>query len=94
MTDAELLGKVKSALGITGDYQNETLMIYILDVKEYMRIAGVHELVLNSAASVGAICRGVSDLWNYGADAQFSTYFKERVAQLCYTTPEESGGGD
>ena len=94
MTDAELLAKVKNALGITGDYQNDTLTVYIGEVKEYMRAAGVHESVLASSASVGAICRGVSDLWNYGAGAEFSTYFKERVIQLAYTLPEESGGGE
>lgn len=95
ITDADLLAKVKSALGITGDYQNDTLTIYIGDVKEYMKAAGVNVLVLNSAASVGAICRGVADLWNYGAgDAEFSAYFRERVTQLVYTEPEESEGGE
>lgn len=90
ITDAELLGKVKSALGITGDYQDETLKIYIDEVKEYMYSAGVDIRVLESTASVGAICRGVSDIWNYGTGTEFSTYFKERVVQLSYAT----GGGE
>lgn len=85
MTDAELLAKVKSALGITGDYQNDTLTIYIDDVREYMRAAGVRETVLNSTVAVGAICRGVADIWNYGSGTEFSTYFMQRVAQLAYT---------
>ena len=85
MTDAELLSKVKIALGVTGDYQDDTLKIYIDDVKSFMRSAGVNETVLNSAASVGAICRGVADLWTYGQGAEFSTYFMQRVTQLAYT---------
>jgi hypothetical protein len=86
ITDIELLTKVKNALGITGDYQNETLQIYIGDVKDYMRCAGVNEITLNSDKSVGAICRGVSDIWNYGAGTEFSTYFMQRVTQLAYET--------
>ena len=85
MTDAEILEAVKNALGVTGEYQDATLKIYIGDVKEYMRSAGVKDDVLNSSAAVGAICRGVSDIWNYGANTEFSTYFKERVIQLVYT---------
>ena len=41
MTDAELLTKVKAALGITGDFQNETLQVYINDVRGFMSDAGV-----------------------------------------------------
>ena len=84
MTDAEILAKVKSALGITGDYQNDTLMIYINDVREYMKAGGVAPKVLDSSASVGAICRGVADIWAYGGNTEFSTYFKERVTQLAF----------
>lgn len=92
VNDAELLTKVKSALGITGDYQNDTLTIYINDVKEFMKAGGVSVEVANSTLSIGAICRGVADLWNYGAgDAEFSKYFIQRVAQLAY---ENGGGGE
>lgn len=91
VSDAELLTKVKSALGITGDYQNNTLSIYIDDVKEYMKAGGISVEVANSTLAVGAICRGVADLWNYGAgDAEFSKYFMQRVTQLAY----ETGGGE
>ena len=41
MTDAELLTKIKSGLGITGTYQDATLQVYIDDVKAFMRSAGV-----------------------------------------------------
>lgn len=93
MNDTALLNKVKSALGITGDYQDDTLNVYIDDVKAYMKAAGVNELVINSAVSIGAISRGVADLWNYGSgNAKFSEYFMQRVTQLVYTEPE--GGGE
>ena len=85
MTDAEILAKVKSALGVTGDYQDDTLKIYIDDAKPLMRSPPPPPTVLNSAASVGAICRGVADLWTYGQGAEFSTYFMQRVTQLAYT---------
>ena len=90
VNDDELLMKVKNALGITGDYQNDTLSIYINEVKEYMKAGGVPVDVVNSTLAVGAICRGVADLWNYGAgNTEFSTYFLQRVTQLAY-----EGGGE
>lgn len=83
MTDAELLDKVKISLGITTTYQDETLKIYINEVKEYLLNAGVNSKTLDSSAAVGVITRGVSDLWNYGAgDAQLSDYFIQRATQL------------
>ncbi len=83
MTDAELLSKVKNGLGIVGDYQDETLSVYIEDVKSFMISAGVAQEVADSSASVGCILRGVADLWNYGSGSVgFSEYFKMRVTQL------------
>lgn len=83
MTDAELLNKVKIGLGITGTYQDETLSLYIEDVKDYLIDAGVSTEILDSSVSVGVIIRGVSDLWNYGmGTANFSEYFIQRAIQL------------
>lgn len=83
LSSEKLLTKVKSALGITGDFQNDTLNIYIDEVKHFMLIAGVKEDVVNSSVAVGLICRGVTDLWNYGSGhAVLSDYFKWRVTQL------------
>lgn len=93
VSDAEILAKVKSALGIGGDYQNDTLSIYISDVKDFMIAGGVSTNVVNSTLAVGAICRGVSDIWNYGSgNTEFSLYFKQRVTQLAFMKVEESGG--
>lgn len=87
MTDTELLTKVKTGLGITGTYQDETLMIYIDDVKEYLLNAGVNSETISSPAAVGVILRGVADLWNYGSgNADFSEYFIQRATQLRWVT--------
>lgn len=76
-----MLEQVKTALGITGDYQDSTLQLYIDEVKEFLKGAGVPEAKM----SVGIIVRGVADLWNYGAgDGRLSQYFMYRATQLSY----------
>lgn len=89
MTDEEILAKVKTALGIGGTYQDDTLRIYIDEAKEYLRSAGVSEAAILSKRAIGVISRGVSDLWNYGAgSASLSEYFMQRATQLAL---EEKG---
>lgn len=88
-----LLDKVKSALGITGQYQDATLNVYIDEVKAYMLDAGVPEDIVNADSSAGVIARGVTDLWNYnGGAGKLSEYFYQRVGQLAYTTPPNEEG--
>lgn len=83
LDDNEILEKVKTALNVTGTYQNDTLSMYIGEVKEFILSAGVSESVVNSSVAVGLISRGVADLWNYGSgNAQFSEYFNRRLTQL------------
>lgn len=83
MTNAELLTKLKSGLGITGTYQDDTLQVYIDEVKSFMESAGVNQSVIESEAAVGCIIRGVADLWNYGSgSANLSPYFVQRMIQL------------
>lgn len=83
MTNAELLTKLKSGLGITGTYQDDTLQVYIDEVKSFMKSAGVNQSVIESEAAVGCIIRGVADLWNYGSgSANLSPYFVQRLIQL------------
>ena len=85
MTDSELLKKVKTGLSVSGTYQDDTLQLYIDEVKEFMRNAGVTQTVIDGPESVGVIIRGVSDLWNYGSgNTELSPYFMQRVAQLSY----------
>jgi hypothetical protein len=82
------LDAVKKALGITGEYQDATLKIYIEEVKAYLVSAGVSTEVTNSSVSAGVIVRGVTDLW-LGA-GKFSAYFHERVIQLMYTEVKDN----
>ena len=85
MTDAELLTEVKKRIGITGDYQDDTLTGHIQDVKDIMQDAGVSEEVMQTTKIIGAVTRGVSDLWDYGSgNGEFSPYFFQRVTQLVY----------
>ena len=75
------LADVKSALGITGDYQDTTLQIYFDEVVDFLQDAGVKQ----SNMTKGIIARGVADLWNYGAgEGKLSTYFMQRATQLAY----------
>ena len=83
MTDAELLAKVKTGLGITTNYQDETLQIYIDGAKAFMKSAGVKQSVIDSPASVGCILQIVSDTWNYGSGAvKISPLAEMRIVQL------------
>lgn len=78
-----MLESVKTALGITGTYQDDLLQIYIDEVIAYLTAAGVSESVINSDAATGIIVRGVADLWNYGSGGtQLSPYFMQRAVQL------------
>lgn len=54
MTDAELLTEVKKRIGITGDYQDDTLTGHIQDVKDFMQDAGVSEEVMQTTKIIGA----------------------------------------
>ena len=81
MADAGMLTDVKKALGITSDYQDETLKQYIDEVVSFLTDAGVKR----SNITVGVVARGVSDLWNYGeGEGKLSEYFMQRAAQLSY----------
>lgn len=75
------LDDVKKALGVTGDYQNDTLQVYFDETVDFLVDAGVKKANITK----GLVARGVADLWNYGAgDGQFSTYFMQRATQLSY----------
>ena len=72
---------VKNALGITGNYQDNTLQQYFDETIGFLLDAGVKEKNI----TVGIVARGVSDLWNYGGnDGKLSPYFMQRATQLSY----------
>jgi hypothetical protein len=75
------LEQVKAALGIVGNYQDDTLQVYFDETVAFLKEAGVSEANMTA----GVVARGVSDLWNYGAgDGKLSPYFIQRAAQLSY----------
>lgn len=77
------LEQVKAALGIVGDYQNDTLQVYFDEAVAFLKEAGVSEANITA----GVVARGVSDLWNYGVgDGRLSPYFMQRAAQLSYNS--------
>lgn len=81
MTDAEFLTHVKKALGITGEYQDDTIKEYIAEVVDFLTGSGISR----SNITPGIVSRGVSDLWNYGAgNGKLSDYFMQRATQLSY----------
>lgn len=83
LTTAERLAKVKTVMGISGEYQDETLSIYIDEVIAELIAAGVKKEVAESAAAVGCIACGVNDLWNYSSGGvKHSEYFNRRMIQL------------
>jgi hypothetical protein len=83
LTAAERLAKVKTALGIGTEYQDETLAIYISECVEELVAGGVAREVAESEAAVGCIVVGVNDLWNYSAGGvKHSDYFNRRLIQL------------
>lgn len=72
---------VKTALNITGAYQDNTIQEYIDEVEAFLFDAGV----LSKNITSGIVSRGVADLWNYGAgEGNLSTYFIQRASQLSY----------
>ena len=71
--------QIKTATGITGDYQDQTIQQWMEEAKAFLIDAGVSE----EKMTVGIIARGVLDLWNYGAgDGKLSSYFMMRASQL------------
>lgn len=85
----EILKKVKNALGITGDYQDNTLMEYIIEVKLFLQDLGIPKQIVDSDAAAGVISRGVSDLWNYDS-GNLSKYFYQRAIQLIYSEKQNN----
>lgn len=95
LSSDEILQKVKSAIGVGGTYQDDTLTIYIDEVKDFLQSAGVSEEVVNSNRAIGIICRGVTDLWCYGpGQGKLSDYFMQRATQLALETKEGDESDD
>lgn len=88
--DFSMLDTVKTALGITGSYQDATIGLYIAEVGEYLQDAGVPASIIGTEQAAGVTARGVADLWNYGGGGGvLSPYFYERAIQLATGTQNE-----
>ena len=68
LTAGERLAKVKTALGISGSYSDDTIALYIDEVIAELIDAGVDKTVAESDAAVGCIALGVNDLWNFSSE--------------------------
>lgn len=85
LTTAERLKKVKTALygTATANYNDEQLQIFIDEVMDELIRGGVKKEVAESAAAVGCIACGVTDIWNYtSGGVKHSEYFNRRLTQL------------
>lgn len=73
------LEEVKAHLKITGDYQDETIGLWMDTVIKFLKNAGAKDENINS----GVVALGVEDLWNHGAgDGKLSDRFKMLAKQL------------
>lgn len=78
-----MLETIKKALGITGNYLDDTIQIYINEVNSYLVSSGMPSDLVNTAETAGIVARGVADLWNYGSgEGKLSNYFMQRAIQL------------
>ena len=91
----KILTKVKNGLGITSEAQYETLKVFIVGVKSFMKDSGVSDDVLDSDDASGAIVSGVIDTWNYGSgEIKLSPFTKARIIQLKYKTDEQTNSSE
>ncbi len=76
MTNEELLAKVKTGLSIGGTYNDATLMIKTIAVKEFMLNAGITQEQIETDLGIATLTVGVTDLWNLSAgEVNFSGAF-------------------
>lgn len=82
MSVEEIREKIKDML-LMGNTHDKMLDLYILEIIDFAKNAGVPDAVLSSERIIGLVARGVTDLWNYGAgDGKLSEYFMQRCIQL------------
>lgn len=78
-----MLEQIKKMLGITGDYHDETLQLFINSTIYYLENTGITKDALQHEQVLGVIYIGVRDLWNCGSgNGKFSPMFLNRAVQL------------
>ena len=76
MTDAELLEQVKIAINLKGNnYQDDTLLFWINNVKLELLSAGVSADIVGSTLAAGCIARGVDDKWASHRDSYSDMFY-------------------
>lgn len=76
ISEAELLEQVKNGINLKGnDFQDDTLKVWIDEVKQDLLYAGVSADVLGSTLAVGCIARGVDDRWASHRDEYSEMYY-------------------
>ena len=61
----DIVSAVMTALGLEGNtFQRPTIELYVAEVNEYLKDAGVPEDLIGTETTVGIVARGVSDLWS------------------------------
>lgn len=86
LSNEQLLERVKTSKGFTGNNMDDRLEALIDDAKNYMRDGGVRDSLLNDSRAAGAIARYViADL-----DGEpIPDFVDKRIAQLELVTEEE-----
>lgn len=76
MSDAELLAKVKTGMGMGAAFNDPNLQIKTIAVKQFMLNAGITQELIESDLGVATLTIGVTDLWNLSAgEIKFSDAF-------------------
>ena len=76
MTDDELLAKVKIGLSVGGSFNDDTLKIKTMAVKQYILNAGVTQEQIETDLGIATLTVGVTDLWNLNSgEIKFSFAF-------------------
>lgn len=83
-----MLNDVKANLGITGTFQDKTIIGWIKEVESFLIESGIDKNNIN----VGIVTLGVKDLWNYGSgNGELSPYFYKRATQLAFKKVKKDG---
>ena len=90
MEEDQYLEKVKKAIGIEGDFQDNTLKILVAEVIEDMIDSGVNRTIAMSEKAIGTVAIGLNDIWtNTSGKVVHSPYFNERCIKLSYEDVRE-----
>ncbi len=76
LNDDEILQKVKKGLSVGGSFNDGTLNIKTIAVKQYMLNSGVTQEQIETELGIATLTIGVTDLWNLvSGEVKFSYAF-------------------